>query len=182
MPKPYKDTSKATNAPQTPKKGQNERQTQVTLADVINSILTFVLLAGALFIFALFLPQKAHSYASLTNYPAKQVKNNLPLVVSIRQNTATTLQAVKPNRHTLAIFVPKIHKATNLVKSTGAKRHIYSLSKTIESVTSYGGLIRPNTIAFLVNKSSRLFAVVETRPPFLSVGIQTTERKGGYHA
>ena len=25
MPKPYKDTSKATNAPQTPKKGQNER-------------------------------------------------------------------------------------------------------------------------------------------------------------
>lgn len=47
MPKPYKDTSKATNALQTPKKGQNERKTQVTLADVINSILTFVLLAGA---------------------------------------------------------------------------------------------------------------------------------------
>ena len=64
MPKPYKDTSKATNALQTPKKGQNERKTQVTLADVINSILTFVLLAGALFILALFLPQKAHSYAS----------------------------------------------------------------------------------------------------------------------
>ena len=109
--------------------------------------------------------------------------NRLPLVAGMMDNSPTTKRkAVKPNRHTLAIFVPKIHKATNLVKSTGAKRHIYSLSKTIESVTSYGGLIRPNTIAFLVNKSSRLFAVVETRPPFLSVGIQTTERKGGYHA
>lgn len=176
MPKLYKDTSKATNAPKTPKKGQNERQTQVTLADVINSILTFGFLAGALFIFVLFLPQKAHSYASLTNYPAKQVKNNLPLVAGIGQNTATTKRkAVKPSRHTLAIFVPVNHGATNPMITTSAKTtHILNAY----SVATYGGLIRPNTIAFMVNKSSRLFAVVETRPPYTGLGNNTTKRKG----
>ena len=175
MPKPYKDTSKATNALQTPKKGKNERQTQVTLADIINSILTFGFLAGALFIFALFLPQKAHSYASLTNYPAKQVKNNLPLVASIGQNTATTLQAVMPSRHTLAIFVPVIHGATNPMITTSAKTtHILNAY----SVATYGGLIRPNTIAFMVNKSSRLVTVVETRPPYTGLGNNTTKLQG----
>lgn len=179
MPKPYKHTSKAKNALQTPKKGQNERQTQVTLADVINSILTFGFLAGALFIFALFLPQKAHSYASLTNYPAKQVKNNLPLVAGLMQNTVTTYQAVKPNRHTLAIFVPVIHGATNPMITTSAKpTHILNAY----SVPTYGGLIRPNTIASLVNKSSRLDTVVETRPPYTGLGNNTTKYQGvAYH-
>ena len=176
MPKPYKHTSKATNALQTPKKGQNERQTQVTLADVINSILTFGFLAGALFIFALFLPQKAHSYASVTNYTASQVKNNLPLVAGLMQNTATTKQtAVMPSRHSLAIFVPVIYGATNPVITTSAKpTHILNAF----SVATYGGLIRPNTIAFMVNKSSRLFAVVETRPPLTGLGNNTTEQTG----
>lgn len=175
MPKPYKDTSKATNALQKPKKGQNERQTQVTLADIINSILTFGLLAGALFIFALFLPQKAHSYANLINYPASQIKNNLPLGAGMMQNTATTLQAVKPNRHTLAIFVPVIHGATNPMITTSTKpTHILNAF----SASTYGGLIRPNTIAFMVNKSSRLVTVVETRPPYTGLGNNTTKLQG----
>ena len=187
MPKPYKDTSKATNALQTPKKGQNERQTQVTLADVINSILTFGFLAGALFILALFLPQKAHSYASLTNYPAKQVKNNLPLVVSIGQNTATTKYiAVKPNRHSLAIFVPKIcltnyQRFTNGInKNTSAlqARHKYS---TVESANIYDGLIEPNTIALVVNKLNRLVTVVKTRRPFFMGDYKLTKLLGAIH-
>ena len=169
MPKPYKDTSKATNALQTPKKGQNERQTQVTLADVINSILTFGFLAGALFILALFLPQKAHSYASLTNYPAKQVKNNLPLVASIGQNTATTKYiAVKPNRHSLAIFVPVIHGATNpmITTSTNARHSLYA-----PSIASYDGLIGVNTTPFTGNSPSRLYTVVESRHPLPLVNV-----------
>lgn len=176
MNKPYKHTTTRPNALQTPKKGQNERQSQVTLADVINSILTFGFLAGALFIFALFVPQKAHSYASLINYPAKQDKNNLPLVAGMMQNTATTKQtAVMPSRHSLAIFVPKIHGATNPMMTTSTKQtHILNAF----SVPTYGGLIRPNTIAFMVNKSSRLFAVVETRPPLTGLGNNTTEQTG----
>ena len=176
MPKPYKDTSKATNALQTPKKGQNERKTQVTLADVINSILTFGFLAGALLVLSLFLPQKAHSYASLTNYPASQVKNNLPLVVSIGQNTATTYQAVKPNRHTLAIFVPVIHGATNpmITTSTNARHSLYA-----PSIASYDGLIGVNTTPFTGNSPSRLLSVVESRHPLPLVNVTNlTKIKG----
>lgn len=97
-------------------------------------------------------------------------------------NATTKRKAVKPSRNLLAIFVPKIHRATNFMIATGAKRHIYSLLPIQNgSNASYGGLIRPNKRPFTGNKSSRLFAVVETRPPFLSVGIQTTKRKGGHN-
>ena len=110
------------------------------------------------------------------------LKNSLPLVAGMMDNNVTTkLLAVKPSRNLLAIFVPKIYGATNPIIATGAKRHIYSLLHH-GVIASYGGLIRPNTIAFMVNKSSRLVTVVETRPPFLSVGIQTTNLLGGYHA
>ncbi len=170
MPKPYKDTSKATNTPQTPKKGQNERQTQVTLADVINSILTFVLLAGALFIFALFLPQKAHSYASLTNYPAKQVKNNLPLVASIGQNKDLSNQkSGKPNRYLLAFFVPShrftsqvsdTHSTAPLTHFTGLNRHIYA-----NSVTSYGGVTLQNKSLRQICKAVSFLTESEPRHP-----------------
>ena len=109
------------------------------------------------------------------------LKNSLPLVAGMMDNNATTkLLAVKPSRNLLAIFVPKIYGATNPIIATGAKRHIYSLLHH-GVIASYGGLIRPNTIAFMVNKSSRLVTVVETRPPFLSVGIQTTKLLGGHN-
>ena len=109
------------------------------------------------------------------------LKNSLPLVAGMMDNNATTKRkAVKPSRNLLAIFVPKLHRATNFMIATGAKRHIYSLLH-YGVIASYGGLIRPNKRPFTGNKSSRLFAVVETRPPFLSVGIQTTKRKGGHN-
>ena len=166
----YKDTSQATNTLKTPKNGQINTSAKVTFSDVIKSILLAVLIiALLLFITTL---QQAHP------------KNSLQSVAGMGQNNATTkLLAVKPSRHSLAIFVPKIYGATNPIITTGAKRHIYSLLPIQNgSNASYGGLIRPNTIAFMVNKSSRLVTVVETRPPFLSVGIQTTNLLGGYHA
>ncbi len=108
--------------------------------------------------------------------------NRLPLVAGMMDNNATTkLLAVKPSRNLLAIFVPKIHRATNFMIATGAKRHIYSLLRYFRSGASYGGLIRPNKRPFTGNKSSRLVTVVETRPPFLSVGIQTTKLLGGHN-
>lgn len=106
---------------------------------------------------------------------------SLPLVVSVRDNTATTKhKAVMPNRHSLAIFLPKICEPTKPTFATGrkTKRHIFKRPQ-FEEVTSYGGLIRPNKIAFLVNKSSRLYAVVETRHPLFESGIQATKHKGG---
>lgn len=111
------------------------------------------------------------------------LKNSLPLVAGMMDNNATTkLQAVKPNRHSLAIFIPKIHGATNPMSTTGIKqRHIYSLLPIQSgSNASYGGLIRPNTIAFMVNKSRRLVAFVETRRPFL-MGGKTTKLQGGHN-
>ncbi len=109
------------------------------------------------------------------------LKNSLPLVAGMMDNNATTkLLAVKPSRNLLAIFVPKIYGATNPIIATGAKRHIYSLLHH-GVIASYGGLIRPNKRPFTGNKSSRLVTVVETRPPFLSVGIQTTKLLGGHN-
>ena len=111
------------------------------------------------------------------------LKNSLPLVAGMMDNNVTTkLQAVKPNRHSLAIFIPKIHGATNPMSTTGIKqRHIYSLLPIQNgSNASYGGLIRPNTIAFMVNKSRRLVAFVETRRPFL-MGGKTTKLQGGHN-
>ena len=109
------------------------------------------------------------------------LKNSLPLVAGMMDNSHTTkLTAVKPSRNLLAIFVPKIYGATNPIIATGAKRHIYSLLHH-GVIASYGGLIRPNKRPFTGNKSSRLVTVVETRPPFLSVGIQTTKLLGGHN-
>lgn len=93
-------------------------------------------------------------------------------------NTATTKRkAVKPNRHTLAIFMPICHKQS----TKGVNTHILSLLNAYHGITAYGGLIEPNTIPLAGNKFSRLFAVVETRPPFaLTTGlaVSLTKRKG----
>lgn len=79
---------------------------------------------------------------------------SLAKVAGVIDNTATTkIQAVKPNRHTLAIFTPKAGVNASLQDTC-----------TVSSV--YGGLIEPNKILFLGNKFSRLVSVVETRQPF----------------
>ena len=109
------------------------------------------------------------------------LKNSLPLVAGMMDNNATTKRkAVKPSRNLLAIFVPKIHRATNFMIATGAKRHIYSLLH-YGVIASYGGLIRPNKRPFTGNKSSRLFAVVETRPPLFVGEIKLTKLLGVIH-
>lgn len=73
-------------------------------------------------------------------------------------NERTTKQiAVKPSRHSLAIFAPTVSDNS----PTGVK--ISSLQDT-DSITSYGGLIGVNTRP-KGNSPSRLFAVVETCHP-----------------
>ena len=165
----YKDTTYTPNTLETPKNGQIDTSKKVTLLDVIKSILLAVLMIGLLLL--------------ISSYHQAHPKNNLQSVAGVIDNNRTTkLQAVKPNRHSLAIFIPKIYWATNPLITTGIKqRHIFKHSFSFGNVASYGGLIRPNTIAFMVNKSRRLVAFVETRHPFL-MGGKTTKLQGGYHA
>ena len=166
----YKDTTQQPNTLKTLKNGQIDTSAKVTLLDMVKSILLAVLMIGLLLL--------------ISSYHQAHPKNNLLLVADMMDNKdLSKLESGQPSRYSLAIFVPKIYGATNPIIATGAKRHIYSLLPIQNgSNASYGGLIRPNTIAFMVNKSSRLVTVVETRPPFLSVGIQTTNLLGGYHA
>ena len=100
----------------------------------------------------------------------------------------TKLLAVKPSRHSLAIFVPKTCLTTNQQATTGMNkntsvfiqaRHIFS---AVTGANIYDGLIEPNTKAFTVNKLNRLLAVVKTRHPIFMGDNKLTKLLGGYHA
>lgn len=98
----------------------------------------------------------------------------------------TKLLAVKPNRHSLAIFVPKIcltnyQRFTNGInKNTSAlqSRHKFS---TVKSANIYDGLIEPNTRPFWGNKLNRLVTVVKTRRPFFMGDYKLTKLLGTIH-
>ena len=103
-------------------------------------------------------------------------------------NHTTKLIAVKPSRHSLAIFVPKTCLTTNQQATTGMNkntsvfiqaRHIFS---AVTGANIYDGLIEPNTKAFTVNKLNRLLAVVKTRHPIFMGDNKLTNLIGGYHA
>ena len=124
------------------------------------------------------------SHNKLDNDLKKQSLKGLLSLAGVADNDGTTTQiAVKPYRHTLAIFMPKNRGITTprLPQGINTQRHILDML-TFQHIPSYGGLIRPNTIAFMVNKSNRLLAVVKTRHPFFMGGEILTKLKGGYHA
>lgn len=98
----------------------------------------------------------------------------------------TKLLAVKPSRHTLAIFMPRICLTTNQQINKGMNRitSVFIQARHIFSVTSaniYDGLIEPNTKAFMVNKLNRLVTVVKTRHPFFMGGNKLTKLLGVIH-
>lgn len=188
----YNDTTERIKRPQRVKKGQNAPIFFTFLMDMTKCGGIFAGLVATIGYLSQChtVPANAKSTRGVFTTPQTMLenikttqpnKNSLPLVAGVNNNTLTTYQAVKPNRHSLAIFVPKIHRATNPMITTGAKRHIFKFSPLVE-IASYGGLIRPNTRPVTGNKSSRLDTVVETRPPFIGVGIQTTKYQGGYYA
>ena len=99
----------------------------------------------------------------------------------------TKLLAVKPSRHSLAIFVPKTCLTTNQQATTGMNkntsvfiqaRHIFS---AVTGANIYDGLIEPNTKAFTVNKLNRLLAVVKTRHPIFMGDNKLTNLIGGHN-
>ena len=100
----------------------------------------------------------------------------------------TKLLAVKPNRHSLAIFVPKTCLTTNQQATTGMNKNTSvfiqarHISSAVTGANIYDGLIEPNTKAFTVNKLNRLVTVVKTRHPIFMGDNKLTKLLGGYHA
>ncbi|MBP6495322.1 MAG: hypothetical protein KA291_02220 [Psychrobacter sp.] len=100
----------------------------------------------------------------------------------------TKLLAVKPSRHSLAIFVPKTCLTTNQQATTGMNKNTSvfiqarHISSAVTGANIYDGLIEPNTTAFTVNKLNRLVTVVKTRHPIFMGDNKLTKLLGGYHA
>ena len=100
----------------------------------------------------------------------------------------TKLLAVKPNRHSLAIFMPKTCLTTNQQATTGMNKNTSvfiqarHISSAVTGANIYDGLIEPNTKAFMVNKLNRLVTVVKTRHPIFMGDNKLTKLLGGYHA
>lgn len=100
----------------------------------------------------------------------------------------TKLLAVKPSRHSLAIFVPKTCLTTNQQATTGMNKNTSvfiqarHISSAVIGANIYDGLIEPNTKAFTVNKLNRLVTVVKTRHPIFMGDNKLTKLLGGYHA
>jgi len=99
----------------------------------------------------------------------------------------TKLIAVKPSRHSLAIFVPKTCLTTNQQATTGMNKNTSvfiqarHISSAVTGANIYDGLIEPNTKAFTVNKLNRLLAVVKTRHPIFMGDNKLTNLIGGHN-
>lgn len=109
------------------------------------------------------------------------LNNRLPLVAGMMDNSHTTkYTAVKPSRNLLAIFVPKIHRATNFMIATGAKaRHILNISKN-RYILACGGL-KDLIQDRYGNKSCHLCMVVNTRLTPFEVKQLLTKNTGGHN-
>ena len=100
----------------------------------------------------------------------------------------TKLLAVKPSRHSLAIFVPKTCLTTNQQATTGMNKNTSvfiqarHISSAVTGANIYDGLIEPNTKPLAGNKLNRLLAVVKTRHPIFMGDNKLTKLLGGYHA
>lgn len=125
------------------------------------------------------------SLVACTPVDAKQIASD----GNSRYHSLTTkLLAVKPSRHSLAIFVPTTCLTTNQQATTGMNNNtsVFTQARHISSAVIganiYDGLIEPNTKAFTVNKLNRLVTVVKTRHPIFMGDNKLTKLLGGYHA
>lgn len=123
------------------------------------------------------------SHNKLDNDLKKQSLKGLLSLAGVADNDGTTIQtAVKPYRHTLAIFMPKNRGITTprLPQGINTQRHILDML-TFQHIFSYVGLRKPNKRPLVGNKLRRLFAVVT--PDAIYHGVEIlTKQTGGYHA
>lgn len=125
------------------------------------------------------LTQNAKGASIMTANPIlSHSTKSLEKLHGLGNNTATTKRkAVKPNRHSLAIFTPTVsNNSTTGVNTSLQDKHAPSwVIRALSSV--FGGLIGVNTTPVTGNSPSRLFAVVETCHPICGV-VKLTKRKG----
>lgn len=144
----YKNTNQALNTLQTPKTGQNDNRTRVTLLDVAKSTMIAFLMIGLLLL--------------ISSYHQAHPKNSLLLVADMMDNKdLSKLESGQPSRYSLAFFMPNYRLTSQvndmdsiapLTHFTGLKRHIYA-----HSVTNYGEVTSQNKIAFTVNMRGGFF-------------------------
>lgn len=108
-------------------------------------------------------------FSQLSQY----LQKSLEFFVWHSDNNATTNhKAALPSRHSLAIFTPTVSDNSPTSVNNPSLQDTYS-------IISYGGAIGVNTIPFLGNSPSRLYAVVEPCHP-LSWVVTLTKHKGAF--
>lgn len=109
----------------------------------------------------------------ILTFSVEKITLAIAKVVKVGNNNATTKhKAVKPSRHSMAIFMPN---TCQTVLSTGVNTtvfHNFAPCKIMRIV----GLITQNTIPILGNMRSRLYAVVETQHHLFVNGILTKHK------
>lgn len=169
----YKDTIQQPNTLQTPKNGQIDTSTKVTLLDMVKSILLAVLMIGLLLL--------------ISSYHQAHPKNNLQSVAGVIDNKdLSKSHSGQASRYPLAFFVPKFRLLSQSGDNkaqihppqfTGVNRHIMPALAAV-----YDGVTLKNKP---IGEYSRRFYVTESEPhhpmTFHSV-VLTQNYIGGYHA
>lgn len=169
----YKNTSQALNTLQTPKTGQNDNRTRVTLLDVAKSTMIAFLMIGLLLL--------------ISSYHQAHPKNNLQIVAGVIDNKdLSKSHSGQASRYPLAFFVPKFRLLSQSGDTkaqihppqfTGVNRHIMPALAAV-----YDGVTLKNKP---IGEYSRRFYVTESEPhhpmTFHSV-VLTQNYIGGYHA
>lgn len=102
-------------------------------------------------------------------------------------NPTTNCSAVKPNRHSLAIFMSKIcltnyQRFTNDINTNiSALQASHKYSTDFIGANIYDGLSGPNKIPLVGNKPRRLNTVVNNLSPFFLGGNKLTNCSGAIH-
>ena len=170
----YKDTIQQPNTLETPKNGQIDTSTKVTLLDMVKSILLAVLMIGLLLL--------------ISSYHQAHPKNSLQSVAGVIDNKdlskSTSGQA---SRYSLAFFAPKyrltsqvtdIDSATHHPKLTGVNRHIMPALAAV-----YDGVTLQNSPFWVICRAVSSRTESEPHHPMTFHSVVITQKLlGGYHA
>lgn len=198
----YKDTSKPAKLHHGAASGQNDHKAKVTFASIVNSMLTFLFLAGVLLLVTHCQPVQASNKLGnkITLFSEKSAENNIGMpqgtgnknhlqsVAGMGQNKDLSKihASGKPYRYSLAFFVPKFWSAsqasqdkdtTHLTQITGLNRHIMPAL-----ATSYGGVTLQNRRK-LICRAVACVTESEPRHPMTFHSMANTQKttQGGHN-
>ena len=153
----------------------------INVADKINKIVKNLSIFGA---------KKTDVTGAITHFSTSNTskKQSFTSDDNKRYYTPTTnCSAVKPNRHSLAIFMSKIcltnyQRFTNGINTNiSALQASHKYSTDIVGANIYDGLSGPNKIPLVGNKPRRLNTVVNNLSPYFLGGNKLTNCSGAIH-